>query len=193
MYNAKTTDNQDEVYDVVDDNDVVVGTATRKQVHTDKSLIHRAVVAFIFNSKRQLLLQKRSMTKDTNPGRWALSVGGHVDSGTDYIPAIHREVREELGIDMPLLMGEKFLVVDDTETEFWMTFLGAHDGPFPDFNSVEAEEVRFFDLEYSIQEIDANRLPHVEHLRENVVKAMEYVRSGLIDALLSGSKKEVYV
>ena len=58
-----TTDNQEEIFDVIDENNKVIGKATRKEVHA-KGLLHRAVHILIVNSKGEMLLQKRSMTKD---------------------------------------------------------------------------------------------------------------------------------
>lgn len=65
-----TTDNQEEMFVVVDRDDTVVGYKTRYECHHDRSLIHRTVGALIFNDKGQILLQKRSMTKDMEPGLW---------------------------------------------------------------------------------------------------------------------------
>jgi len=53
----------------------------------------------VFDGRGRLYLQKRSMTKDTNPGRWDTSVGGHVGAGEEVTRAVLREAREELGID----------------------------------------------------------------------------------------------
>lgn len=88
----------DELFDVVDEDDVPKGTASRKEVHA-KGLIHRAVHVFVFNKKGDLLLQKRSMLKDMNPGVWDSSVSGHLDAGEDYVHAALREVAEEVGIE----------------------------------------------------------------------------------------------
>lgn len=93
----QTTDPQDEVFDVVDDNDVVIGTTTRGQAHADPSLVHRSVAILVFRNGK-VFLQQRSATKDTYPGYWACSATGHVDSGEDYDQAAVRELREELGI-----------------------------------------------------------------------------------------------
>ena len=87
----------DELFDVVDENDVPTGTATRAKVHAE-NLIHRAVHVFVLNKNGDLYLQKRSLRKDKNPGVWDSSVSGHLDAGEDYLPAAIRELGEEVGI-----------------------------------------------------------------------------------------------
>lgn len=87
----------DEVFDVVDEHDVVIGRKTRGEVHAQR-LMHRAVHVFVRDKKGQLLLQKRSMFKDVHPGTWDSSVAGHVDAGEDYADAAVRELEEEMGI-----------------------------------------------------------------------------------------------
>lgn len=87
----------DEIFDVVDENDIPTGTATRAEVHS-KGLIHRAVHVFVLNRNGDLYLQKRSLIKDMNPGVWDSSVSGHLDAGETYPAAALRELGEELGI-----------------------------------------------------------------------------------------------
>ena len=57
----------DEIYDVVDMNDQVIGQATRKEIH-EKNLVHRSVHTLVFDPAGNLFLQKRSLSKDENPG-----------------------------------------------------------------------------------------------------------------------------
>ena len=52
----------------------------------------------VFNSKGDIYLQKRPEWKDIQPGKWDTAVGGHIDYGETPEEALHREVREELGI-----------------------------------------------------------------------------------------------
>lgn len=92
--------NPDEIFDVVDGNDRVVGRATRAETHR-KRLFHRAVHVLVFDARGNVLLQKRSAAKDTCPGLFSTSCAGHVDSGEDYAAAAERELREELGISVP--------------------------------------------------------------------------------------------
>ena len=56
-----------ELLDVVDAEDRVIGVKTRGEIHA-QGLMHRAVHILVFNSKGELFLQKRSMSKDENPG-----------------------------------------------------------------------------------------------------------------------------
>lgn len=183
MYNPQTTDNQEEVYDVVDENDQVIGTATRRQVHADPTLIHRAAGAYIFNRKKQLLMQKRSRTKDMYPGYWAFSVGGHVDSGSNYEETVRREMREELGLEVKVIPLQKVLQREPEETEFWQVYLGIHDGPFPNFNKVEADEMRFFDVD----ELLKQSIPMPPNVIKLLPSVKEMIDSGKIDELINAS------
>lgn len=83
--------------DLIDENDNVIGKATRKEVK-EKALLHRAVFVFVFNSKGELYLQKRSANMTVFPLLWGISASGGVDAGEDYEGAAVRELSEELGI-----------------------------------------------------------------------------------------------
>ena len=122
---------QDEIFDVVNDADEVVGQLARKEVHRQR-LKHRAVHVFIFNSRGELFLQKRSLKKDNHPGVWDSSAAGHVDSGEDYDTCAMREVQEELGIKLPCLPKRVLRVnaCEETGQEFVWVYQCEHEGPF---------------------------------------------------------------
>jgi isopentenyl-diphosphate delta-isomerase type 1 len=96
-----------EILDVVDENDNVIAQKTRGEIHAE-GLMHRAVHILVFNSKGELFLQKRSMSKDEQPGKWDSSAAGHVDSGEAYLDCARREITEELGIVVEQSMEELF-------------------------------------------------------------------------------------
>ena len=85
----------------------------RKKVHADGDW-HRAVHIWLYNSRGELILQKRSDGKDTFPGRWDVSVGGHITSGDDVMHTAHKEVEEELGIKIDVSQLEKLATLATT-------------------------------------------------------------------------------
>ena len=91
-------DNQQELFPIVDESGLVIGSATRGECHSGSKLLHPVVHLHVFNSKGDIYLQKRPEWKDIQPGKWDTAVGGHIDYGETPEEALHREVREELGI-----------------------------------------------------------------------------------------------
>src|SRR5260370_28968628 len=106
----------EEIFDVVDENDRVIGRAPRSVVHAEKRL-HRAVHVFVFNSRGELLLQKRSATKDEYPLCYTSSASGHLSAGEDYETAAPRELEEELGLSGSLEWLAKFPAGPETSQE----------------------------------------------------------------------------
>jgi len=121
----------DEIFDVVNERDEVIGQNTRREVHA-RGLQHRAVHVLVFNRRGELFLQKRSMKKDTFPGAWDSSASGHLDTGEDYDACAVRELREEIGLvaertPTRLLRIEACL---ETGQEFVWVYRMESEGPF---------------------------------------------------------------
>lgn len=150
-----TTDNLNELFDIVDENDQVIGQATRGQVHGNPKLIHRSVGVAVLNTKDELILQQRCATKDTDPLLWTISCSGHVGKGDSYRETAIRELEEELGIrhgldnrgngskSLVLKKVAKFLYRSPIETEMAVLYRTVWDGRL----SLQAEEIqegRFF-------------------------------------------------
>jgi len=138
---------KNELFDIVNEQDVIIGQASRAEVHGDPSLIHRVAHVLVFDTSGELFLQKRSIKKDVQPGKWDTSVGGHVDTGESYDAAALREMREELGIEgVEIQFLYNYLHRNDYESEYVSTYRCVWDGPIflhPD----EIEEGRFWSLE----------------------------------------------
>ena len=141
-----------ELLDIVTEKGETIRALPRAEIHGNPSLIHRVVHVLVFNGKSELLLQKRSMTKDVAPGKWDTSVGGHVNSGESLKDAVSRETKEELGISG---CDPKFLYTyiysNDYETELVYTYSCTHNGKI-DFQEDEIDEVR----PWSLDEIKLN-------------------------------------
>jgi 16S rRNA (adenine1518-N6/adenine1519-N6)-dimethyltransferase len=140
-----------EIFDVVDEHDVVTGQVTRSEVHAQK-LLHRAVHVFVYNKRGDLLLQKRSLLKDACPGLWDSSVSGHLDAGEDYAPAAVRELEEEMGIraESPLEEIARIAPCQETGWEHVRLFQTKHEGSLR-FPCAEIDAAVWF----PISEIDA--------------------------------------
>jgi isopentenyldiphosphate isomerase len=121
----------EEMFDVVNERDEVIGRQTRRDVHR-LGLLHRAVHVLVFNSRREVFLQKRSMKKDRQPGLWDSSTSGHVDSGEDYDACAVRELHEELGLTLaaPPLRLFKLPASPQTDQEHVWVYRCEAAGPF---------------------------------------------------------------
>lgn len=121
----------EEIFDVVNERDEVIGKQTRNEVHR-LGLMHRATHVLVFNKRGQVFLQKRSMKKDRQPGLWDSSASGHVDSGEDYDTCVVRELREELGWQVASTPERLFKIAASPETDqehVWVYRCEA-EGPF---------------------------------------------------------------
>ncbi len=121
----------DEIFDVVNERDEVIGQRTRGEVHR-LGLKHRAVHVLVFNARGELFLQKRSLKKDTFPGAWDSSASGHLDHGEDYDACAVRELREEIGLTVAGA-PERLLRIEacaDTGQEFVWVYRLQSEGPF---------------------------------------------------------------
>jgi isopentenyl-diphosphate delta-isomerase type 1 len=121
----------EEIFDIVNDQDQVIGRMPRSQVHAQGHK-HRAVHVLVFNAAGRLFLQKRSMRKDTFPGVWDSSASGHLDSGEEYDACAVREVREEIGLILSAPPRRLFKVdaCHATGQEFAWVYRLESEGPF---------------------------------------------------------------
>lgn len=120
-----------ELLDVVDANDRIVGVRTRGEIHR-LGLMHRSVHILVFNRNDELFIQKRSMTKDNNPGLWDSSAAGHLDCGEEYLDCATRELTEELGVvtTAPLELLFRLSASQLTGMEHCAVYRCINDGPF---------------------------------------------------------------
>lgn len=143
----------DELFDVVDEEDQVIGQAHRSVVHAQQ-LLHRAVHVFLFNSRGELLIQHRSATKDEFPLCLTSSASGHVDSGESYAQAAIRELREELGLQCDLEYLAKFPASPMMAFEHSMLYRAETDQP-PTLDPAEILDGWFMPVGEVLREMDA--------------------------------------
>jgi 16S rRNA (adenine1518-N6/adenine1519-N6)-dimethyltransferase len=146
-------DNTEELFDVCDSDDNVIGQAPRSVVHARK-LLHRAVHIFVFNTRGELLLHQRSAAKDEYPLCYTSSASGHLSAGEDYTPAAVRELAEELGLHSPLEYLAKFPAGPETAHEHTVLYRTVTDAP-PVPNADEIAAVSFRTLDDAVGLLDA--------------------------------------
>jgi 16S rRNA (adenine1518-N6/adenine1519-N6)-dimethyltransferase len=112
-----------ERFPVVDSNDRIRGYASRTEVHGN-NLRHRAVHILIFDGAGDVYLQQRSRWKDRHPLKWDSSAAGHVTVGENYDETARRELKEELGIDVPLERIFRLHASSRTDNEFIRGYRG---------------------------------------------------------------------
>ena len=121
----------EEYFDIVNEDDEVIGQQPRSIVH-EKGLRHRAAHVLVFNTDGKVFLQLRSISKDNNPGVWDSACSGHVDAGESYADAATRELMEEIGLlpKTPLEPLFKIDACEDTGQEFVWVYQTQSEGPF---------------------------------------------------------------
>jgi isopentenyl-diphosphate delta-isomerase len=116
---------------LVDETDTPLGKMEKMEAHK-KALLHRAFSVFIFNSKGEMLLQRRASGKYHSPGLWTNACCSHPRPGEETHSAALRRLKEELGITTTLTKLFDFTyrsAYDNglTEFEFDHVFAGVYD------------------------------------------------------------------
>ncbi|KKQ98105.1 MAG: Nudix hydrolase 3 [Candidatus Woesebacteria bacterium GW2011_GWA1_39_12] len=131
----------DELLDLVNEKDEVIGTVWKSDAHKDPSKIHREVAVAVFNKQGEVLLQKRSLKKEHHPGRWAITAG-HVGAGEEPEHAAKRELFEELGWKNEIKFLGKIFAQDNKESRiFWIYYVLVNGESSVNFDKEEIEDV----------------------------------------------------
>lgn len=148
---------QVEYFPIVEPNGLVIGRSTREYCHGGAKPLHPVIHVHIIDRYSRIYLQKRSMKKDIQPGKWDTAVGGHVSYGESIVEAVYREAYEELRL---------------------MEFNPIHIETYQFESSVEKEMVSIFaavgsyELTPDLDEVDEGRWWPVEEIDANVGKGV---------------------
>ena len=134
----------EELFDIVDENDRVIGQAPRSEVHARK-LLHRAVHIFVLDSQGRLLIHRRSATKDEYPLCYTSSASGHLSAGESYEECAPREMQEEIGLSAELTFLHKFPASPETAYEHTVLYKAVTNA-VPTFDPGEIESGSYLSL-----------------------------------------------
>lgn len=112
----------DELLDLVNEKDEVIGTVWKSEAHKDPTKIHREIAIAVFNDRGETLFQRRSLKKTLDPGMWQLTAAGHVGAGELPEVAAVREVEEEVGIDVKPVFVNKELIRNNNQSRFFYIY-----------------------------------------------------------------------
>ena len=138
---------KEEWFPLIDETGLVVGKALRSECHSGSMLLHPVVHLHIFDKQGRLYLQRRSMSKEIQPGKWDTAVGGHVDYGETIEEALCREVREELGITgFEPIHNFTYLFQSSVEREMVYSYRTIYEGDIV-IDPEEIDEGRYWDID----------------------------------------------
>jgi isopentenyldiphosphate isomerase len=170
-----STVSEEMVIDAVDQTDAAVNQISRRDVFKERANF-RVVHILVFNSKRDLLLQRLALTRRRHAGFWGSSVAGYLHSQEGYEQAAKRRISEELGInEAPLELIGKTVMDDDGSQKFIEVFSTVQEGPF-DYDRSQIEAVEFLPipviraLEHSGERKFTPTFIHVLNFYESQVK-----------------------
>ena len=134
---------------LVDENDNEIGVMDKLSAHQTGSL-HRAFSIFIFNSKKELLLQQRADEKYHSAGLWSNTCCSHPIKGEDISVSLNRRLDEEMGIHSGLEFVFSFIYKTElehglTEHELDHVYFGFTDEQ-PKPNPAEVKDWKYMDL-----------------------------------------------
>ncbi|MCK5107659.1 MAG: NUDIX domain-containing protein [Nanoarchaeota archaeon] len=152
----------DELIDIVDENDNIIGQAMKSEAHA-KGLWHRAVSIYVCNSKSQILLQLRAKSMDLFPNVWEISASGHITADEEPITGAKRELKEEIGINAEdLIFIDKIKIsqgqgpIKNNELAFIYLFKCDWEEDKFKIQKEEVQCVKWFDIDFFIKDLQIN-------------------------------------
>jgi isopentenyl-diphosphate Delta-isomerase len=144
---------------LVNEKDEEVGAMEKMEAH-EKALLHRAFSVFIFNTRGEMLLQQRALTKYHSGGLWTNACCSHPFPGEETMIAAGRRLQEEMGFVTPVKKVFDFVYKAEfdnglTEHEFDHVFTGVYEGKIR-MNKEEVNDYSYMSLDSITESLKTN-------------------------------------
>lgn len=163
---------------LVNGKDEETGLMGKMEAH-EKALLHRAFSVFVFNSKNELLIQQRALSKYHTPGLWTNTCCSHPFPKENVADAATRRLKEEMGFTCELKKIFDFVYRAGfenglTEHEFDHVFMGKFDGQ-PVINPDEVHSWKWMSLEDLKTEINSNPMDYTVWFKIALPRVFDYL------------------
>ncbi|HEX8182936.1 MAG TPA: NUDIX domain-containing protein [Candidatus Saccharimonadales bacterium] len=168
-----------EILDLVDENDSVIGTINRKdysQLLAESLGYIRASELFIVNDEGKIWIPVRTAAKTIAPNGYDYSAAGHVEAGDTYIDTIIRETKEEINLDIHAGQLELVAKMKSDNVRYFRSIFLVHSNATPEFNKDDFTSAEWLTPAELIARIDGGH-PAKASLRESVVALQEHLGS----------------
>jgi isopentenyl-diphosphate delta-isomerase len=161
--------NKKEMVILVNNKDRKIGLKEKLEAHNGKGKLHRAISVFVFNSKGQIMLQRRALSKYHSIGQWANTCCSHPYDKEPILKAGHRRLMQEMGFDCKLKETFSFIYHANVgnglrENEYDHVLFGFYDGK-PKQNPKEVSDWKFVGIDKLMKDIKINPKTYVPWLR----------------------------
>lgn len=171
-----------EFFDIVNQEGNPTGEIIERNIAHANGIWHRTSHVWLVrykDNKLQILLQKRTMSKDSFPGCYDISSAGHIPAGVDFVSSALRELQEELGIiahsDDLILCGDRKIITDDVfhgkpfhDRQYSRVFVLWCDNDESEFvlQPEEIDSVKWLDFDDCLEAVKTNAIPHCIDVEE---------------------------
>jgi len=165
---------------LVDELDNELGLMEKMEAH-EKGALHRAFSVFTFNSKGELLLQRRALSKYHSAGLWTNTCCSHPRESEPTIDAAHRRLQEEMGFDCELTKAFDFIYKKKMdkgliEHELDHVFIGRFDGQ-PNINRNEVDDYKNMAIDELVKDIEEFPNKYTEWFKICLEETLLYQKS----------------
>jgi isopentenyl-diphosphate delta-isomerase len=166
---------------LVDTYDNVIGEMEKMEAHK-KAKLHRAVSVFIFNSDKQLLLQRRALSKYHSAGLWTNTACTHPCANENNRDVAITRLKEEMRLDVDELKEAFYFLYNEkldnhlTEHEFDHVFIGFSDAlPYP--NPDEVCDFKYVDIDSILEQVNESPEDYTVWFREIIEQVLNYINN----------------